>query len=185
MNRKLPAGPAPSRADAEQPGPIRRILTKDHRRIDRLLDAAGSCGKPEELAAYDKFRRALLRHIGMEEKILFPAAQRLRGGDPLAEAARLRLDHGAIVALLMPAPSRAVVRALRTVLAAHNAIEEGPGGTYDVCDRLAAGERDELLRRLKEAPEVPTNPNVTNAQVLKAARRALERAGYDPALLDE
>jgi Hemerythrin HHE cation binding domain len=185
MNRKLPADPTLSRTDAKQAGPIRCLLTEDHRRIEKLLDAAGSRGKPEELAAYEKFRRALLRHIGMEEKILFPAAQRLRGGDPLAEAAKLRLDHGAIVALLMPAPSPAVIRALRTVLAAHNAIEEGPEGTYEVCERLAAGERDELLRRLKEAPEVPTNPNATNAQVLKAARRALERAGYNPALLDE
>lgn len=180
MTRQPTDSPMPD----DEPGPIRRLLTEDHRRIERLLDTAGSCREPEKLAAYEEFRRALLRHIGMEEKILFPAAQRLRGGDPLAEAARLRLDHGAIVALLMPAPSPSVVRALRAVLAAHNVIEEGCEGTYAVCDQLAANEDGALLSRLKQAPEVPTNPNITTAQVLRAARRALERAGYDPALLD-
>jgi Hemerythrin HHE cation binding domain len=185
MNRKLADAPTPSRPDANEAGPIRRLLTEDHRRIEKLLDAAGPCRKPGELAAYEEFRRALLKHIGMEEKILFPAAQRLRAGNPLAEAARLRLDHGAIVALLMPTPSRALIRALGFVLAAHNVIEEGPGGVYDLCERLAGTRADELLERLKQAPEVPTNPNLNTAQVVRAARRALERAGYDPALLDE
>ncbi len=171
----------------EDAGPVRRLLTLEHRRVDELLQAARSCTTPEELQVYDEFRRGLLRHIGMEEKTLLPTAQRLRGGHALAEAAKLRLDHGAIVALLVPAPSPAVVRALRTVLAAHNPVEEGPHGVYDTCERLArdAGETDELVRQLRGAPQVPTNPNLTNPRVIEAAKRALVRAGYDPALLDE
>jgi hypothetical protein len=88
------------------------------------------------MATYDEFRRGLLKHIGMEEKILLPAAQQARGGEPLPVAAKLRLQHGAIAALMVPTPTPAIVRALRTMLAAHNEIEEGPSGLYDTCERL-------------------------------------------------
>ena len=80
---------------------IRQFLTDDHRRLDALLERTRECRTPEELAAYDEFRRGILKHIGIEEKILLAAAARLRGA-PLEQAARLRLDHGAIVSLLMP-----------------------------------------------------------------------------------
>lgn len=177
----------PASGAPDESGSIHRLLTLEHQRLDALLEAAGSCATAPQLQAYDEFRRGLLRHIGTEEKILFPMAQRLRAGRPLPEAAKLRLDHGAIVALLTPAPSPAVVRALRAVLAAHNPLEEGPRGVYETCEQLArdAGEAGELARQLREAPQVPTNPNLTNPRVMEAAKRALMRAGYDPALLDE
>ncbi len=174
-------------ADVDESGPIRSFLTRDHQRLADLLEIAdSSLGTPEGLKAYDEFRRGLLRHIGMEEKTLFPAAQRLRGGEPLAEAATLRLEHGAIVALLMPEPSPGVFRALRAIFAIHNLREEGPDGVYALCEdlALAAGEVGELLRQLEAQPQVPTNPNVTSPRVLEAARRALARAGYDPGLMD-
>jgi hypothetical protein len=37
----------------------------------------------------------------MEEKVLLPFAQKKRGGEPLPIAAKLRLDHGALAALLV------------------------------------------------------------------------------------
>jgi hypothetical protein len=163
---------------------LRQFLTDDHRRLDTLLARCGECRRSEERAAYDEFRRGLLKHIGIEEKILLTAAARLRGA-PLDQATRLRLDHGAIVSLLMPIPTPSIIRSIRTVLAAHNPIEEGAGGVYDICEKLAASERDDLLRKIREAPEVPTNPNATTPRIIEAARRALLRAGYDPALLDE
>ena len=64
----------------------------------------------------------------MEEKILLPAAQRLRGGEPLLIASKLRLDHGALAALLMPTPTVAIIARIRGILKGHNALEEGPGG---------------------------------------------------------
>lgn len=76
----------------------------------------------------------------MEEKILLPAIQRLRGSEPLPVAARLRLDHGALASLLMPMPTPAVITAIRAILAAHNQLEEGPGGLYETCDELAGQE---------------------------------------------
>jgi hypothetical protein len=163
---------------------LRQFLTEDHRRLDALLERSGECRAPADLAAYDQFRRGLLRHIGLEEKILLTAAARLRG-EPLEQAARLRLDHGAIVSLLMPIPTPSIIRAIRKVLAAHNPIEEGAGGVYDICEKLAASEHDELLGKIRAAPEVPTNPNATAPRIIDAARRALVRAGYDAALLDD
>ncbi len=163
---------------------IRQFLTDDHRRLDALLERTGECGSTEELAAYDDFRRGILKHIGIEEKILLTAAARLQGM-PLEQAARLRLDHGAIVSLLMPIPTTPIIRAIRTVLTAHNPIEEGDGGVYDTCEKLAASEHDELLAKILGAPEVPTHPNATTPRILDAARHALARAGYDSALLDD
>jgi len=165
-------------------GRIRQFLADDHRRLDALLDRAANCSSDDELAAYDEFRRGLLKHIGIEEKILLAAAQRLLG-KPLAQAERLRQDHGALVALLMPLPAPSVIRAIKAILAAHNPVEEGPDGVYDICERLAKDEADDLLASIQNAPEVPTRPNMTSPKILDAARRAMARAGYDPSLLDD
>jgi hypothetical protein len=79
------------------PGKIYGYLAGDHQRLDDLLERTMS-GETIDAAAYHHFRAGLLKHIGLEEKILLPAAQRLRGGEPLAVAAKLRLDHGALAA---------------------------------------------------------------------------------------
>jgi hypothetical protein len=110
-------------------GPLTNVLADDHTRLDGLLQRAMAVGGAVDCAAYAEFRAGLLRHISLEEKILLPAAQRLQGGDPPPVAATLRLDHGALAALLVPTPTPAIIAAIRTILAAHNALEEGPGQT--------------------------------------------------------
>jgi hypothetical protein len=154
-------------------GPIRRLLGDDHARLDALL--ARAAGDP---TAYAEFRRGLLRHIGMEEKILLPAAQHARGGEPLPAAARLRLDHGALAALLVPTPTPAILGALRGILLRHNALEEGPDGVYAACEHLAGDAIAALVSALESAPEVPVNSHVDSDLVMDAVRRALGRAGY-------
>jgi Hemerythrin HHE cation binding domain len=166
-------------------GSIYRMLAADHARLDDLLARAAINPEGIDSAPYDAFRRGLLKHIAMEEKILLPAALRLNGGEPLAIAARLRLDHGAIAALLVPTPNRQIVAALKTILAAHNALEEGAGGLYETCDRLASVGSDEIIAQLAGAPEVPMAPHNDGPKVIPAARRALARAGYNEALLAE
>lgn len=160
------------------PGKIYRYMADDHERLDNLLDRAAS-GEAIDAAAYHQFRIGLLKHISMEEKILLPAARRLQGGEPLSMAAKLRLDHGALVALLVPSPTRRVIAAVRAILKLHNPVEEDPGGIYEQCEELAAVEADEILCQLQEAPEVKVLPHVDNDFVMEAARRALARAGYD------
>jgi hypothetical protein len=159
-------------------GKIYRYLAGDHERLDRLLERAVADPEHVDAAAYAQFRSGLLKHIAMEEKVLFPAAQKRRG-EPLALAAKLRLDHGALVALLVPPPGKAIVAAIRSILERHNPIEEGDGGIYDQCDRLVETDADEILHRLQNYPEVKVLPHVDNPFVIEAARRALARAGYD------
>jgi hypothetical protein len=158
--------------------PLADLLADDHRRLDTLLDSALADPGKVDRAAYDRFRAGLLRHIGMEEKILLPAAQRLRGGEPLPIATKLRLDHGAFAALLMPTPTAAILAKIRSILADHNALEEGRDGLYEVCDKLAGVETERLLAALRAAPEVNVMPPSDSPAVVNAVRRALERAGY-------
>ncbi len=114
----------------------------------------------------------------MEEKILLPALQRLRGGPPFPGAAKLRRDHGALAALLMPTPTPAILAAIRAVLSAHNRLEEGLDGLYATSDQVLGSEAAEILARLRAAPQVTVTPPSDNPAVMKTLRAALERAGY-------
>ncbi len=162
----------------EQAGPITDFLVEDHRRLESLLQQAVAHADHVDLGAYAQFRAGLLRHIGMEEKILIPAAQRLRGGEPLGIASKLRLDHGALGTLLIPTPTAAVIAGIRGILQEHNILEEGPGGLYETCDELAGAEAAQLLAKLNAAPEVAVLPYSDTPTVMSTVRRAMERAGY-------
>jgi hypothetical protein len=159
-------------------GPLYRFLADDHARLDRLLEKAFAEREKIDLVAYARFRAGLLKHIAMEEKVLLPAAQRLNQGTPLPVAARLRLDHGALAALLVPTPTPAIGNALRAILKSHNPLEEDPGGLYESCEQRAEDEIDALLARLRAVPDVALAPNLDGPNVIEAARRALARAGY-------
>jgi hemerythrin superfamily protein len=158
-------------------GKIHCYLADDHRRLEGLLERIFAVSGTVDRTAYAEFRSGLLKHIAWEEKILLPAARRLRG-EPLPVAAQLRLDHGALTALLVPPPTPQLIAAIRTILRSHNPLEEDPGGMYDQCEELAGEEADEILRQIRQYPEVKVLPNVDNQLVMDAARRAVARAGY-------
>jgi Hemerythrin HHE cation binding domain len=160
-------------------GPIYRFLARDHTRLDALLQRAFANPNQIDLESYGQFRAGLLRHIAMEEKILLPAAQKTRGGESLPIAAKLRLDHGALAALLVPAPTAAIGASLRVILAAHNPLEESPDGFYRTCDALLADETEDIVSRLQSAPEVKLAPFNDGPQVIESAKRTLARAGYE------
>jgi len=156
-------------------GPISSFLGEDHRRIDGLLRAS-IVGDPIDASAFEAFRGALLRHIGMEEKILLPAARRLRG-EPLPIARQLKADHAALAALLVPTPTRAIIDQLRSVLDAHNVLEEEAGGLYETCDGLAADEAVDLVARLQAAHDVPLAPHYDGPRAFEGIERLLRAAG--------
>jgi len=160
-------------------GPIHRFLAGDHARLDALLQSAVARADEIDRPAYASFRAGLLKHIGMEEKILLPAIRRAQDGLPYDRAERLRLDHGAIAALLVPTPTSTIVAALRAILTAHNPLEEDSGGLYELADRVLGENADAVLARLQGAPEVPVAAHSDGARVMEATRRALARAGYD------
>jgi hypothetical protein len=154
-------------------------LSSDHDRLDRLLERAAADPDHVDLNSYDEFRKGLLRHISIEEKILLPAIARMRGGTPAPDAARLRLDHGAIAALLVPPPNASIIRTIRSILSVHNPLEEGDGGVYMALEMMEGEEAEALLRQMKTAPAVPAMPFNGRPEVIDATRRALARAGYE------
>jgi GMP synthase-like glutamine amidotransferase len=140
-------------------GPLHRFFADDHRRLDALLQQAIAGGGPVDLQAFGSFRSGILRHIGMEEKLLFPGARANRGGEPLAIAAHLRVDHGAIAALLVPTPTREIVAQLLAVLEPHNRREEEQEGAYDAADAaLGPAAARRLVAELGRFPEPPLKP---------------------------
>ena len=164
--------------EKEKVGVLTEFLVEDHRRLDGLFQTAVAHPGTIDDRAYAQFRAGLLRHIGMEEKILLPAAQRRRSGEPLPLAAKLRLDHGALASLLMPTPTAAILAAIQNILVDHNVLEEGADGLYETCDALAGPEAEPILVTLRAAPEVTVMPYNDSPAVMNAVRRALERAGY-------
>jgi hypothetical protein len=160
-------------------GLLFRFLADDHVRLAELLQRAQADPKRVDYGSYAEFRADLLKHIAMEEKILLPAARRLRGGEALPIADKLRRDHGALAALLVPTPTPAIIAKLHAILDTHNSIEEGPDGVYEACEKLAGDEAEALVRDMRGLPDIKLAPHVDGAQVMEATRRALERAGYN------
>lgn len=158
---------------------LHNFFTTDHRRIEDLLEKATEDPAEIKMEYYNRFRVGLLTHIKMEEKILFPAAQRANGGIALPITAKLRLDHGAITALLTLPPAPDVIKVLWHILEVHDLAEEEPGGMYDACEALTKDQTESLLLELRNTTEVPVHPPNPSDFVFGAAKRAVARAGYD------
>lgn len=126
-------------------------MASEHGLFDKLLARAAR----GSVDAYLEFRQRLLRHIRIEERLLLPMAEKKRGGEPLPFADRLRLDHGALAALMMVSLSRGTFWALSAVLKPHNPLEENSGGVYDQCEALAGPGTSELLLQCEKTRPVP------------------------------
>lgn len=155
------------------------FFTEDHRRVEAILEEATRDINNIDEDLYREFRIALLTHIKMEEKILFPAAQRANNGEPLEYQAQLRLEHGAITTLMVPTPTPDLIKVLKYVLDIHDEVEEKKGGMYEACEKLTLNETEEILEELRNTTLVPVHPNKDSDFVLQAAKRSLLRAGYD------
>jgi hypothetical protein len=155
---------------------ISQLMADDHRRLEALLERAAATD-PVGAGLYEQFRSGLLRHIGMEEKVLLPAVRRGRGGEPLPLARQLRLDHGAIAAMLVPAPTQRGIARLRALLDVHDRLEEGSAGVYADCDQILAGESTTLLAELRSYPPVRTAPHNDGPAVERHIGETLALAG--------
>ena len=104
--------------------PLHQFFTKDHHRLSLILNDATKDIQKIDLDVYHKFRIGLLKHIKMEEKILFPAAQKANNGVALPLAAKLRLDHGALTSLMVLPPTKEVITIIQHILKQHDQLEE-------------------------------------------------------------
>jgi hypothetical protein len=160
-------------------GNLTHYLSDDHVKLDDALRRAMNNARVVDLAAYAEFREGLLRHIGMEEKILLAAARKANGGKPLANEAQMHLDHCALAALLVLTPTPAILSMIKTILEKHNPLEEGPGAVYDECERLLGAEIDAVFQQLTAAPRVRVAPHADSEISFESARINLRNAGYD------
>ena len=162
------------------PGPIHDHLAHDHARLDALLARAVADPATIDLGAYGEFRAGLLRHIAMEEKVLFADARARRGGEPLPVTRQLHADHAALASMLVPSPTHALLSTIESVLAEHNPLEEGPGGLYDVCEQLAGDEVDAVLARMHAIPAVRAAQHVDEPRIHEHITRMLAARRLEP-----
>jgi hypothetical protein len=156
---------------ALMPGTLHEFLSRDHARLDVLL---ASCRDAEEgipYDSYDAFRRGLLWHIGVEEKLLFPELRKRGAGRQLE--LQLHRDHAALAALLVPPPTRVEIEQIAAILEVHNELEERDGGLYDVVEHLSASQLDALMQSVHALPEVRLVPNVDSPVVRESIARLM------------
>lgn len=140
-------------------------LQNDHRRLDGIMDAckalAASGDAGSAAAKFDDFRAVLLRHIRIEEEMLFPAFEGATGMGEGGPTAVMRHEHVEIQRLLGLAcdlfagdnPDMNEFESLRSALVAllheHNVKEERI--LYPMTDRmLPPAQRTDLVRRMQE-----------------------------------
>ncbi len=158
---------------------IYKYFADDHRRLEELLNRSfpGSDGIDEE--SYSDFRSGLLKHIALEEKILFPSILKFQNGKQHKYAAQLRLEHGAFAALLVHSPAKLINQVFLAIIPNHNKLEEGADGIYLACDTLPGEWINEMFLKINEYPAVPAMPYNDSQLAGNALRRAVERAGYN------
>jgi len=159
--------------------PLHHFFTADHHRLEKLLDKAIITIPEIDMTFYMPFRSGLLRHIKMEENILFPAAKAIDANKMQEILPQFRLEHGALTALMVPPPTPDLIKVIKHILEKHDFEEEKPGGLYDICELLTHAQTQNLLQQLANTPEVPLHPPNPTTFAFDAAKRALIRAGYD------
>ncbi len=153
---------------------LHELLSGDHARLDQLLTSALRPDGRIDEESYRAFRSGLLWHIAVEERVLLPAIRKHRADSEVEK--QLHRDHAALAALLVPPPSAAEIYAIRTILEAHNPLEEGAGGFYDGVEEILADELPAILAHIREFPQVRLAPHadteVTRRSIAQLVRDA-------------
>jgi hypothetical protein len=165
------------------PGELHQFLSNDHARLEALLTAALRPDGTIDEESYIEFRRGLLRHISMEERVLMPEVRRRRGDSEVER--QLHRDHAALAALLVPPPTARELGTIREILDAHNPLEEGEGGFYEVLEELASHDLPEVLQRMHAIAPVPLAPHADSEVTRRSIEQLLREAEDGRRLLRE
>jgi hypothetical protein len=152
---------------------ITEYLLADHRAIEELL--ARSRANGFALDAFSEMRKRLLRHIAVEEKVLFPAV-RARDPGALPDAGQIKIEHAALCSLLVPTPDLALANEVAMLLDQHDAREESAGGVYERCERALGDASFELVSLARAVPPVRASAYLDRPGLRRTAREALEAA---------
>ena len=142
---------------------LHEFLAADHDRLDSLLFASLRADGEIDHESYAGFRRGLLRHISIEERVLFAELRTRRAETSLS--LQLHRDHAALCALLVPPPTPIEITQIAAILRMHNELEERSGGLYELVESLAASELDAVLTRVHAIPEVKVMPHADSPLV--------------------
>ncbi len=153
-------------------GSIHHFLSHDHARLDAALSRAVASDEVD-MAAYAEFRAGLLRHIAMEEKVLFVDAKARRGGEVLPLTRQLHADHAALASMLVPPPTRALLVGIRELLDEHNPLEEDAGGLYEQCEALAGDDVPAVLARMHAVAQVRAAQHLDEPRIHEHIARML------------
>ena len=137
---------------------LHAFLAHDHERLDGLLAACVRRDGSVDLQTYTEFRGGLLRHIAIEERILFPTIRSAQRDVALID--QLHRDHAALAALLVPPPRSAEIDQIRRILAEHNPLEERTNGLYEIAESVAGGDLDTMMTKIHAYPAVTLAPHV-------------------------
>ncbi|MFA6954886.1 MAG: hemerythrin domain-containing protein [Thermoanaerobaculia bacterium] len=153
---------------------LHEFLSADHDRLDALLAAALRKEGEVDGESFAEFRRGLLRHISIEERVLFAALRSHRAETALSR--QLHRDHAALSALLVLPPNAAIASQIAAILEIHNGLEEGSGGLYESVEMLAGDALDALMARAHAIPQVPVMPYADTPVVRNAIKTLLRDA---------
>jgi hypothetical protein len=160
--------------DRSMPGALHRFLSLDHDRLDALLSAIVRSDGSIDLKSYGEFRAGLLRHISIEERVLFPEL-RQRGADTALQE-QLHRDHAALAALLVPPPASAEIAQIAAILRIHNELEETSGGLYELIEKLSGNELTAIMVRVHAIPEVRLAPHSDTPILRRSIEQLLREA---------
>jgi len=152
---------------------VTEYLAADHQRLHEFLARAATGTFDAE--AFERFRGGLLRHIGIEEKLLFPEVRRRGGGAPEA-LLRLRVEHAALAALLVPTPDATLAAEIEALLVVHDAREDATGGVYASCEAILGEASAALADAAQQFPTVRTARHFDGNGVHRTAREAIASA---------
>lgn len=153
---------------------LHALLSQDHQRLRELLDAALRADGSIDEQFFAAFRSGLLRHIGIEERILFAD---LRGRSAMSEVeVQLHRDHAVLAALLVPPPAAPEIELIRAILSEHDVLEEEAGGMYERVEQLAGEDLEKMLAQLRKFPEIPTAPYSDSPILRKSIAHLLQEA---------
>lgn len=158
-------------------GKIYQYLADDHDRLDDYFSKANANPNEINMEYYDKFRYGLLRHIGIEEKIILPSITKYQNGKPADITEQLRLDHSAIATMFVPPPDQSIIATIEGILKVHNPMEEDEGGLYDILERLAGADYDMLLEKMIATPDVLVMPYREGQSITDSMLRVVARSG--------
>jgi hypothetical protein len=134
------------------------LMCDQHQQLLSLFAAATGGGAVVDAARYEQFRRQLVQHIAIEEKVLMPALAGLLGQAFETVRNKLQQDHAAILALLVPTPNEVWLEDLREILVHHFAVEASPGQLHALAELYLRDDDQRLGESAAALPAIVLEP---------------------------